>query len=283
MCRRLGALLLAAGLVLAALPAVAAPPHGDFTGGVPGAPGKTWIDLLSQIFPDIAASSDGEADAGEVNDVRSIGSGDDSWVKCGDKIHFRSHDARPVRLAGRDYAVVTVTIEDECVGLIGLFGGSGKLVDAVNVRGDIHVSFSGDYVRPLGAGGALVIAHNWHDNSEQSYDADALILVKPDGFSAIGNVLAFGARGCGENGKPGELLLEQSKVRVAPNGDPLARIEVTVTRSLQKLAADDCNRTLGQPVSTIFTGSWRWNAEKNAYEAYAPALDSLSKWNEKRF
>ena len=62
----------------------------------------------------------------------------------------------------------------ECVGLIALFDDAGKLVNAVNVRGDIHISFGENYVRPLGANGALVIAHNWHDNSEQSYDLDLI-------------------------------------------------------------------------------------------------------------
>ena len=50
-------------------------------------------------------------------------------------------------LAARDYTIVTVMIEDECVGPIALFDDKGKLVDAVNIRGDQHVSFSGEYVR----------------------------------------------------------------------------------------------------------------------------------------
>jgi hypothetical protein len=149
-------------MVLALLAAV--PPAGavlnddDFGSIVPGSAGKTWIDLLSQIFPDIVVDPRGYATASKVIDLRSIGAGDESWVQCGDTIRFQDRDARPVRLAGRGYLIVTVMIEDDCVGPLALFDDAGKLVDAVNVRGDQHVSFSGDYVRPLGPEGALVIA-----------------------------------------------------------------------------------------------------------------------------
>jgi hypothetical protein len=95
----------------------------------------------------------GYATAGEVIDLRSIGAGDDSWIKCGDTIKLLDRDARPIRLGGRDYTIVTVMVEDECVGPIALFDDKGKLVDAVNIRGDQHVSFSGEYVRPLGSHG----------------------------------------------------------------------------------------------------------------------------------
>ncbi len=87
---------LALGTGVAASPALAAPVPDDFTGEVPGIPGKTWIDVLSQIFPDIAASSHGEATASEINDLRSIGMGDEAWIKCVDNIHFLDRNARPI-------------------------------------------------------------------------------------------------------------------------------------------------------------------------------------------
>jgi len=52
----------------------------------------------------------------------------------------------------------------------------GTLVDAVNIKGDQHVSFSGNYIRELGPSGALVIVSNWHDNTSRSYDRTMLIL-----------------------------------------------------------------------------------------------------------
>ena len=248
----------------------------DFASEVPGLAGKSWIDLLSQIFPDIAETPDGNTVASDMIDLRSIGTGDDSWAKCDDKTEFRDHDGQRVHVAGRDFLVVTVGMEDECVGLIALFDDSGKLVDAVNVRGDMHISFGENYVRPLGANGALVIAHNWHDNSEQSYDSDSLILVKPDGFSDIGGVFAFGERDCGEG--PGSQFVEEAVIRVVPDGTPMARIDAEVRRTFQKFA-QDCETKISRPTKTTFNGFWRWNAAKGAYEAHTRELDLLDKWN----
>jgi hypothetical protein len=279
--RTLRELALALGVLFAPLAAAqAAGDEAGFAGEVPGLAGKTWIDLLSQIFPDIAATPDGNAVASDIIDLRSIGTGDESWIKCADKIELRDHDAQRVHLAGRDFLVVTVRLEDECVGLIALFDDAGKLVDAVNVRGDIHISFGENYVRPLGANGALVIAHNWHDNSEQSYDSDSLILVKPDGFSDIGGVFAFGERDCGEG--PGSQFVEEAVIRVVPDGMPMARIDAEVRRTIQKLAKG-CDTKIGRAIKTTFDGFWRWNAAKGAYEAHTRELDLLDHWNEKHF
>jgi len=273
--RLLGVLALVLGLIPAASPAAAAT-DDEFAGAVPGLAGKTWVDVLSQIFPDIAVMDRGYATATEVIDLRSIGPGDDSWVKCGDEIKFLDFDARPVRLSGQDYVIVTVMIEDDCVGPIGLFDAAGKLVDAVNIRGDQHVSFSGDYVRPLGSDGALVIASLWHDNSDQSYDITSLVLAKPGGFSVIGEVLAFGSRDCRSQ------FTEEAKIDLARGTGPMLRIDGAVTRRAQRLAAD-CETRTGPESKTTFNGYWRWNAKKSAYEPHTRELDLLDKWNEKRF
>jgi hypothetical protein len=274
--RLLGVLALVFGLTSVALAAAAAKDDTGFAGAVPGLAGKTWVEILSQIFPDIVVTERGYASATEVIDLRSIGPGDDSWVKCGDEIKFLDRDARPVRLSGQDYVIVTVTIEDDCVGPIGLFDAAGKLVDAVNIRGDQHVSFSGDYVRPLGSDAALVTASVWHDNSGQSYDITSLVLAKPGGFSVIGEVLAFGSRDCRSQ------FTEEAKIDPAPGTGPMLWIDGAVTRRAQRLAAD-CETKTGPESKTTFSGYWRWNAKKSAYEPHTRELDLLDKWNEKRF
>jgi hypothetical protein len=135
-------------------------------------------------------------------------------------------------------------------------------------------------VRPLGANGAVVIAHNWHDNSAQSYDSDSLILVKSNGFSDIGGVFAFGERDCGEG--PGSQFVEEAIIRVVPDGMQMARIDAEVRRTIQKLA-QDCSTKIGRGIRTIFDGYWRWNATKGTYEAHTRELDLLDQWNEKHF
>jgi len=180
---------------------------GDFTLPVRDIPGKTWLDLSRQVFPDIAASSAPNiaATATDMIAVHSIGVADDSWTNCGDRIDLAGLAFYPLRLAGKDRLILTPSIADDCVPLLVLFDDKGTLVDVVNVKGDQHAGLSADFVRPLGGAGsigppgALVTVTNWHDNSDQSYDDTMLLLVKPDGFSVIGDVPAFGSHTCRAN------------------------------------------------------------------------------------
>ena len=75
-------------------------------------------------------------------------------------------------------------------------------------------------------------------------------------------------------------MTEGTTVRVVEDGAPLARIDVEVRRSIQKLA-EDCETKLGRPVAATFRGSWRWNAGKDAYQAHTAELTKLAAWNEK--
>jgi hypothetical protein len=143
-----------------------------------------------------------------------------------------------------------------------------------------RVSFSGDYVRRLGPDGALVVASLWHDNSSQSYDIKSLVLARPEGPSSIGDVLALGSRIC--NDKSGELVAEESTVRVTPDGMPLARIDVEVRRGIQKFTGD-CETKLGREAKTTFNGYWRWDAKKAAYEPHTKELNIFADWNQKHF
>jgi hypothetical protein len=259
---------------LAAAPGTPAP-IDDFTEPVPAMSGKTWLDLLRQVFPDITpgdASSGGNAT--KMVELRSIGSADESWMQCEERIQIRKLDARPVQLGGRRHLVITLDIRDDCGGPLALFDETGKLVDAVNLKGDQHISFSGEYVRPLGRSGALVIGSNWHDNSNQSYDLTMLVLARPDGFSSIGDIFAVGSRTCRE------ATTEGTTVRVVKDGAPLARIDVEVRRSIQKLA-DNCETKRGRPIETTFRGSWRWKTATGAYQAHTAELAELAAWNEK--
>jgi hypothetical protein len=250
----------------------------DFAASVPEMPGKTWLDLLRQVFPDIAEAETGNAGAiaSAIIPLRSIGAADESWLQCDGGIKIRNLDARPAQLVGRRYLIVTMAIPNDCAGPLALYDATGKLVDAVNVKGDQHVSFSGEYVRSLGTGGALVIASSWHDNSNQSYDLTMPILARPEGFSSIGDVFALGSRTCRE------VVSEETAIRVVRDGALLARIDVEVRRRIQKLA-EDCQTKLPHPAVALFRGSWRWNTKKGAYEAHRDELDRLAAWNQKHF
>lgn len=278
-------ILWACGL-LAALIFVAAPPVSaqeqivqDFTEPVRGIPGKTWLDLMGQVFIGLAVSKEPDVAATAsaiVDKEHPIAGADDSWIDCGDQIKIADLDPYHLRLGGQDRLVVAPSLADKCAALLALFDDTGKLIDLVNLKGDQHGGLGVGFLTPLGSQGALVTANNSHDNSDQSYDATILVLVKPDGFSSIGEVLAFGSRDCRIQ------FTEEAKVDAVPGTGPMLRIDAAITRETSRFAAD-CKTKVGREVKATFNGYWRWNAEKNAYDAHTPALDSLSKWNAKRF
>lgn len=270
-----GALIFALWLGLSGAPAQASSSN-DFTAGVPEFPEKTWLVLLQPIFPDIAALSTAGATAKEMIDLHSIGVADDSWINCGDDIHLIVANADSVSLAGQSRLIVTVSLADDCVALLALFDGDGKLIQAVNVKGDQHTGLGVDHANPVGDGGALVTVANWHDNSSQSYDDTMLVLAKPDGFSVIGNVSAFGDRVCREG------TTETATIHTRPTRAFFAPIEVEVQRTVQKYAAD-CETKLGPARISRVVGEWRWNPAKGAYDAHTSQLDALAKRNRKRF
>ena len=267
--------LSAMGVAAHAAASVTPSPFDDLSAAVPGAQGKTWRDLLSQIFPDITQSPSPPADvtATEMSDIRSIGDGDESRIDCDHKIDLASADARPIQLGDQHRWIVTLTTKDECVTPLAMFDGDGKLIDLVNAKGDQHLSFADDYLRPLGPAGALVIAWSFHDNSNESYDDIWLILAKPDGFSEIGAVSPFGSRDC--HGR----FTEEAVIRTAP---AMPRIDVEVTRRATKFAKD-CVTKRGREVVTTFDGSWRWSVKKHAYEPQTRELDLLAHWDVKQF
>lgn len=272
--------LIAVAVAIAlASPLRAAPVPGediiDLTQPIAGTSDKTGLDLLRQLFPDLDPSSDPRlvASATQMIDLRSIGAGDDSWIGCGDRIDIEGLEAHPLHLGDQTRVILVPALDDQCAVPLAMFDRDGKLIDAINVKGDQHAS--GDTPRPLGAAGALIIAHNWHDNSSQSYDADSLILAKADGFSAIGNIFAFGSHDC--RGQ----FTEDAVITMVP-AKPMARIEVAVTREARKFAKD-CETQLGRKVTTTFNGSWRWNVKKGAYEPHTRELDLLADWNQKQF
>jgi hypothetical protein len=120
-----------------------------------------------------------------------------------------------------------------------MFDDQGKLIQAVNLKGDQHVEVGFERAHPLGPSGVLIVATNWHDNSNQSYSSQTLILGRSDGFAVIGVVRTFGDRFC-RLGTTETATLQTRR----PSG-PMTQIEVEVRRTVQRYAAN-CGPSSGR-------------------------------------
>ena len=247
---RIWRLLLVVALV--AMPAVAARAQivEDLSTPVPGVPGKSWLDLMGQVFTGLEASNEPNVAAkatGLVDKVHSVAGADDSWVSCRDQIKIASLEVYPLRLGGEQRLVAAPSFADKCATLVALFDDKGVLIDVINLSGDQHGGLGTNFLTPLGPAGALVTASTWHDNSSQSYDETILVLVKPDGFSSIGVVLTVGTHSCGRQ------FTEEAEVGTAPGTGPMRRIDAAITRETQHFGTD-CETKIGRMVKMTFRG-----------------------------
>jgi hypothetical protein len=271
------ALVLGASIVLGAAPAPAMT-LDDLTAAVPDVPGKKWLDLLRQVFPDAAATGvyPNEAKATRMIAVRSLGPAEDKWIMCGDDFDVVSPEVESYRLSGKNRLILLFNGPDECAGIVALFDEKGTLLDAANVKSDRYTVLMGGNVRPLGRSGALLIVESGPDVTGELGRDTTLVLIKAGGFSALGDLRARRVRQCRElNG-------EGVSVHVTPGGGPMARIEVEMRRYTQQFA-EDCKTKLGAEVVKIVTGDWRWNAATGSYEPRLDELKALADWDEKHF
>jgi hypothetical protein len=249
---------------LAAVPAVA-DTVDDFTAAVPGIPGKTWMDLLKQLFPDIAVGPKNEAVVHGDIALRPIEEDGASTDECPEALKLRSLEFSQSRISGNNRLIVGIaTDSDACVAPLAMFEGSGdgKLLDAVNAKQDKNYSFGRDFTRPLGPDGQLVIVTNFHTNAGEGYDTETLILATADKLSPVGSVFAKSEIDCRRS------IAQEATISFAPDYGPFARITGYVKSSTRRVAPD-CQTPQGKEMITIDRFDWRWSAARQAYRKVA--------------
>lgn len=255
---RLAVVILALAL---AVPPAAADSVDDFTAAVPGIPGKTWMDLLRQVFPDIALGPKNEAIVRGDIALRPIEKDGVFTDDCPDELKLGSLEVSQARIADKPRLIVGIATDgDSCVAPLVLFEGSGegKLLDAVNVKQDKNYSFGRDFTRSLGPNGQLAVVTSFHINAGEGYDIETLILATADKLSSIDSIFAKSETDCRRS------VSREATVGIAPDHGPFARITGYVKTATRRLAPD-CQTPQGKEMIAIARTDWRWNAARRAY------------------
>ena len=254
---RLAAAMLA--FALATVPA-AAVTVDDFSASAPGVPGKSWLELLRQVFPDIALGLKNEAILRGDIDLRPIEPDGAFTDECPDELTLRSLEVVDARIAGKRRLIVGIATDgDVCVAPLALFDGSeGKLLDATNVKQDKNYSFGHDFARSLGPDGQLITVTNFHINAGEGYDVETLVLATADKLLSIGSVFAKSEIDCRRS------MSQEATVGIAPDYGPFARITGYVKTTTRRLAPD-CQTRQAKEIIAIARTDWRWNAARRAY------------------
>jgi hypothetical protein len=265
--------VLALAVALTAAPAAAMDIQVfDLDTKAPVMAGKTWAELLRQVFPDLRQETEKDGTigyaVGEQNNLRPIHK--DTWNDaCPEPSPKIDHiEYADVEISGHPRVIVGVTTEaDACFGALALFDATGeaKLLDVANIQQDMHYAYGPDFARRLGADGQLVVTGSFHLNSDGAFDDELLVLANADKFSLIGDIEADSEWDCEHHRR----ISEDPYVMITPDYGALDRITGYVKHAVQPVG-EDCRAPAGNPKVTITRTDWRWDAARKAYRKVTP-------------
>jgi hypothetical protein len=250
---------------------------------VPGTRGVTYLDLLRQIVPDIAATDNGY-EGHKTIALRHIG-GDDMASEAPDPIVISTLSVLPVQADGKDRLLLLVDLgqsEDSVQSstVLALFstGDSPKLLDAADVGYDRFTGFGEPAKLSLGEGKTMVITQSSHFNSNQNYEATPMILLRNDRLQLVDVVWTLDDHGCS---------YERQERPAFSAGDRAARtysdIVATVTETTTLTNQDCSGEEALKPGTQVFTVTYRWDEASSKFVPDSDAFDKLAAENEERY
>jgi len=280
-CRLLFALPMA--LLLAAAARAEGVIFPDLADPVPGLEKITYLDLVRQVVPDIAAAA-GAYRGYNVIDVRHIG-GDEMKSAPPETASLVDAAALPVRSDGKDRLLLMLDL-GEGVGTVERFtvlalyslAGTPTLLDAATVGFDRNTYFRDPGRLSLGEGKDVALTMSTHFNSSQGYATTALILIRNDRLQLVDTISTFDDKYCS---------YERTQVPEFRAGDrdghTYSDIVATVTETV-KLTGQTCGdeETPGGATRTIAV-TYRWDDAASRFVPDSDAFEVLARENSERF
>jgi hypothetical protein len=255
----------------------------DLDAAVPGTNDVTYLDLVRLVIPDVAAAGNGY-EGHKIIDVRHIG-GDDMGSQAPATLSPSWLSALPVQSDGKDRLLLLIDLgqsEDSVASftVLALFSltDAPTLLDAADVGYDRLTGFSERAKLSLGEGKNLVSTQSSHFNSDQNYEATALILVRNDHLQLVDTIYTFDDKGCGfQRTESPEIHAGDRDARTY--SDIVAIVTETVTHDDQT-----CNdQNLPKESTRTFKVTYRWDEAASKFVADSDAFERLAKENEERF
>jgi hypothetical protein len=250
---------------------------------VPGTHGVTYLDLVRQIVPDIAATDHGY-EGHKTIELRHIG-GDDMASEPPDPIDVSTIELLPVQADGKDRLLLLVdlgygdaTVESFSVLALFSTGDGPKLLDAADVGYDRFTGFNDPASLSLGEGKTLIITQSSHSNSNEYYLATPMILLRNDRLQLVDVVWAFGDHSC-------SYARDETPTFRAGNRDARSYSDIvaTVTETVT-LSNEDCgDEQPPKPSKRTITVTYRWDEASSKFKPDSNAFEKLAKENEERF
>lgn len=270
------AILLLLFAVSAASAETAAPVEPDDP--VPSAPGLTWVDLVREIVPDI--EQEGRRFAGSTTiGLPHVEAG---YVMLPPAEPSLDRGVRAVALGGTRHLLLIDLGESESdaaeYAVLALFdlSSSPHLRDALSVGLDRWNFFLEPAVRSLGAG-RLITTASEHANSNQTYSASVLVLLRDGRFEPVDIISTFGDVSCSFERS------QELAIATEPSETAFADIVATVTHQVIPTGADCGDGKPPETLSRTITVIYEWNEAQSKYAPDSDAFERLAAENEKRF
>ncbi|HTV70343.1 MAG TPA: hypothetical protein VMF90_17585 [Rhizobiaceae bacterium] len=273
-------------LMLTASQAIAAYEYAELDQSVPGHARLTYLDLARLVFADLH-QDDGRYAGTPPEPVRHLVPGYEAAVGAG-TVRFTNLAVTPARAGGKERLVVLIDVGtwsdlDESLALLCLFGfddGAAKLLDVVNVGLDQSTFFRDPGTISLGASESAVATSSQHFNSNQSYDALALALIRNDRFEHIDDFWLISDRACGW----ARYEVPTFSGQAVGNGFGDFTVTITDTLEVSKDAAAECGdeKAPAAAYSTEYRATYTWDPAQLKYTPDSDAIEKLEKRNEDR-
>lgn len=269
--RRLGVFLL---VLLTVVPGAAAPAAAtaasaaaeevrDFTAAVPGLPGKTWLDLMRQVFPTIAPWPPPEYGAfikysEALPDIRGI-DGEPFSAGCRNPMPLDGLYVQRVVIADKRRLIVAPTDNEGCFAPVALFAADdGKLLDVADFKQDENTFFGDSFVRRVGSSGQLVMAENTHESSEGGYQIYTLALASADRLIYIGSTFTHNEVDCRKD------IWRKATIRLISGKAGMAAIVGDIETTVKHKTAD-CSTPQGRDRISRERTIWLWDGATGRY------------------
>jgi hypothetical protein len=261
------------------------PPPTEVTDRAPGHGERTWLDLLTQVIPDLAEdAASGKALGHLKTPVRHL-AGPSSDESPPDLVEAQYIEVQRIKAGGRPRILVLADLGPaqnsvSSYTLLALFddGATPRLLDVVDIGLDRFTSFSEQARLRLSPGDDAVVTYSEHSNSSQTYSSWMVAYVRGDSLALAAKVFGLSSRECGWE------RLETPTFSAHPDpGRALRRIDIVVREARTRDSEAGCDQPPPKAYVRLWRASYRWEGSQRRFVTPSRDLGRLAKRNERWF
>jgi hypothetical protein len=252
-------------LVLGCAPAMANdewPPAAAPADALPGHPGKTYLDLVNLLIPDMV-EEDGAYTGTTILPMHHIGG---YPAEAPGVMKLEKISVLPVNSDGKPRLALFFNLGEtpgavESFSVLALYDLSGEpvLLSAIAVGLDRFTSLYAQEKMPVSNRNDVILTVSTHFNSSQGYVVTSMMLVREDRFELIDSIFTLDEKICSYE------RAQAIRYDAKPGAALFADIRVTVVDKVTPTDLDCGSVEKADAETRTFTGIYRWHGSEGRY------------------